>query len=301
MREVNDFAQFPASWAVAGASFSGGAFRGYWLLDCTGQRFKIVNNTSDQLLFTSIPAPNPGKQATVSGAAWTAGQFANTPQKPSYLLNGDGAVIPILQNTTGALVVVQTFTPSGTLKIVQGNVVQATFPAASVSLGGSWWQIVEADGTAVTDSTVATGAVTVTPGSTTPDVTIPNFSQNFDGRALRSVTANVLLAGSSPSGSVHLYGCNRPDRSSGNAADYQVTGPDQIDPLWADLPLSLDGAPPAVGGVAINDTDAHYVAYNPLLAGGGGEGQFKWYMWGWHPADDPGTGSYQIPYYGRGE
>lgn len=177
MSELSGVVQWPAFFSVAASTWTPSAYAGYTLYDASTSRFLITDNTADVLILKGQTAPNPGITFAVAGAAWTAGQYANTPNQPSYLVDSTGARFLIYQSTTSLLVLAGNVNPAaGPWSIVQGpgggQVVtsSAQWPG-SVTLGTGFWSIVEPDGTPVTSSATNTGAVTATEGAATLDAT----------------------------------------------------------------------------------------------------------------------------------
>lgn len=295
-KELSTAVQWPSTFTVDSASWTPNDFRGFKLIDCFKNQWIIQGNTADTLVLVRADAPPIGLAIVLSSPspAWTVGQWANTAQLQSVLVDSAGTQHVIMQSTADTLVLGDvTSLPSGAFTILQGGAVayRSSRFAGTITKVVGYWQIIQADGTAGTDSLTDDGAVTSTAGGATmPVTTLARRSLVVDGRAIESLSLNALfLTGSSPKGTLKLLINNTP----GEVGSGALPGPSVADPFWVPVMIKMDDASSALF-VTIDDTDPHVIiTEQPII-------HCRWYLLEWTPDNSPGTGVLKIFIYGFG-
>lgn len=299
MSEISSLSQWGSRFKVDGSSWTPGDFKGDFLLDAMGTRFLIIGNTADTLYLSRVTAPNRGTTVKYSSPGWTPGQYAQTPTVSSVYVPSAGR-FPIIQSTVDTLVLEEKNDPTPSAAAIYQGGARVLSLSASPTVGNGYWQIVEADGTAVDDSDSNTGAVTSTPGGGLLPAAVAVPSLAFD---LRGISTFSLVAGffdgvaSSPNGALAVQVNNRPIANANGSENSGPVGPDQNDPAWTTIKVSADGAALATS-VTINDANPHAIV--PSMHPNSPVGYVRWGRTLWTPAESPGTGNLSVFWYGWG-
>ena len=291
-RELTQDPQFPATFTVAGAAFSG-VDAGQFLVDAPLTKYLITAVNSTTLTLSGQSAPNVGTRFSVgSSPGWTVNAYTG-----GLLVDHTGAQFVIFSNTAGVLSLSGT-PASGAWKILVGGAVVATsvqFPG-TVTIGASGvgvWTIVDSTGTLKDSSATDTGAATIVAGG--PTTSLAGFNGTGaaqDGRGILGLTllASIPDGASSESVTVNIQGNNLPSAGVGANSYWGTVGPSPLDPGWTDLPTSLDGAASTVAAQTIADTDNHIIAtvpgqfvrwYRVVVTPGAGTGTFTSFIYAW--------------------
>lgn len=282
-RELTQDPQFPATFTVAGASFTGVA-AGQFLIDAPLTRYLITAVNSTVLTLSGQTAPTVGVRFSVgSTPGWTVNAYTG-----GVLLDHTGAQFVIFSNTAAVLSLSGT-PATGAWKILVGGAVVATsvqFSGSVTISSAGVWTIVDSAGVLKDSSATDTGATTSTAGGPTASIVGDNGTGGaLDGRGILGLT---LLAGipdgaDTPGVTVDIQGNNLPSAGVGANSYWGTVGPSPLDTGWTSLPVSLDGGAPATGGQAIADTVQHCYTtvpgtfnrwYRVVLTTGAGTGTF---------------------------
>ncbi len=304
--KISQYALWGSTFTVASASWTPGDFAGFTFIDALTNQRLIVGNDTDTLYFLDVGTPQVGVVRTFGSPGWTPGQWANGQTVggvrgvSSLLVDDNGAKFVIAQSTADSLVLADGSDPtlvSGAAYILFGGSRAVTVGASTDDFNG-YWQIVGPDGSAATDSDTDDGAVTVVAGGTTLPAGQAAYSQVIDLEGIESfsIVAGFLADGaSSPVGALSVLVNNNPGPDVGAQPGGQSGGPSPLDPGWAPIKTSKDGAASAAT-VAIADTAAHVIVpsahpNSPILFA-------RWLMLQWVPTSGSGNLSAAIFGYG---